>query len=353
MIHVLSSALLFILSQLGSSISLGCGIFWFIPLVIFCYQKPLNFKQGFLWGFIVFSFHLSWILAIFLHYGTGWKGIMIWIVGVLWFSVSAGVWFFATRYSFICSTILFFLFLTRFSLIPLGRLEGYPLVHPILPFINYFPKKEYFNQKGLIFIQPWWHGHNNPMFIGYRMVESICKSVQKHSEIHTIIMPESTFCFDIDQYSDFFPIWCDGCEKINILFGTHRKSGNGYLNSIFWILNGKIIKIYDKQHFILFVESAPWGSLDLFGQKNKEAKVQFYDDVFVFGSQKYQLFICSELFFEAKLSKELPILMLWNDFWLQFAWTKRLALRYIDYFAWKNNVCILHASTLGMTNIHR
>jgi apolipoprotein N-acyltransferase len=348
MIHVLFSAFLFILSQFGWSCSVMAGIFWLAPLIMIAYQKSLSFKQGFMWGCIVFSFHLSWFLAMFLDHGVGWRGLIVWLIAVVWFSLSAGVWFLGTRYSFICSTVLFFLFLTRYSLIPLGRLEGYPLMHPVLPFINFVQKEQ--QTEGMIFIQPWWYGHANPMFVGYRMVESICQSVREHPDIHTIIMPESTFCFDMDEYSDFFPIWSDGCQEVNILFGGHRKSGHGYLNSIFWILSGKLVKVYDKQHFMPFVERAPWG-LDLFGQKNKEAFAKFDDDIVKLGAQEYQLFVCSELFFEAKQLKGLPILMFWNDAWLQFDWTKRLAIRYIDYFAWKHKTFVLHASTLGIANI--
>ena len=349
MIYALLSAFLFIYGQLGWSYSVICAFIWIVPLIVYSLRNTLLFKQGFLWGLIVFSFHLSWLFVMFVNHGAGWLGIFIWIFAVIWFATFCGLWFFGIRYSWIVSTILFFLFLTRWSLLPCGRLEGYPLINPMLSWVIFFPKKT-MHDSGMICIQPWWFGHSNPMFVGYRMVESICKSLRKYPQAHTIILPESTFCFDLHEYEDFCPIWSDGCEKVTLLFGSHRKSGQGYLNFICMVRDGKIVKMYDKQHFMPFIEDVPWG-LDLFAQKNKKAVAIYDDDIVILGEQKYQLFVCSELFFETKPTKGLPVLMLWNDAWLQFKWTKRLALRYIDYFAWKNQVPILHVSTLGITNI--
>ncbi len=348
-IYVLCSAFLFILGQIGWSCSVLCAVLWIVPLLLQARVKQLTFFQGFFWGLIVFSFHLSWILVTLWHHGAGWMCIVLWILTVLWFSASSGIWMYATRYSWIFSTILFFLFLIKLSLLVWGRCEGYPLLNPLLPFSDFFKRDIRLEDEKVIFIQPWWYGHKNPMFVGYRIADSIGECTKNNSCVRTIIMPESTFCFDLHEFLDFVKIWSYDYEKVLILLGTHRKLNDGYLNSIVVICDGKIIQIYDKNHFMPFVESAPWG-LNLFGQKNSKVTTEF-NDIVMIGEKKYQIFICSELFFESKSVKGLPILMLWNDTWLKFGWVKKLAIRYIDYFACKHQVPIFHASTLGMTNI--
>ncbi len=355
MIYIVCSALLFLYGQLSWSCSSVCALIWILPLILEASFKRLTFIQGFIWGFLVFSFHLSWLLVVLVRFGASFLGIFLWIITILWFSIICGLWFFSTKYSWIGSTLLFFIFLTKLSLLPFGRIEGYPLINPILPFIQFFDQKNFEkNHVGcdtdIALIVPWWYGHLNPMFVGYRMMDSICEKVRNLPNIHTLIMPESTFCFDIEEYSDFFSIWSDGYEHINIVFGAHRKSGDGYLNSIFVVRDGIIQKVYDKQHFMPFFEQNVW-NLDLFSQKNQNVTSAYGDDVITLGKQKYQIFMCSELFFEIKKTKNLPVLMLWNDSWLQFEWTKKLALQYIQYFALKRNIYVIHASTLGLTNL--
>ncbi len=349
MFFVVSSAFLFILGQLDWLLSVPCAAVWIVPLLIGSKIKTLTFFQGFLWGVLVFVFHLSWIFFMFVHYDVGVIGFLVWLSTILWFALSSGIWFWSTRYSWFFSTIFFFMFLTRWSLIPYAKLEGYPLIHPMIPFIHLFKKKELGFDDGVIFVQPFWYKNKNPMAVGYAITDQICQCLRQCRNFHTIVMPESTFCFDIDEYQNFLPIWTDGCEDIAIILGTHRRSGDGYLNSVMIMQNGKITQCYDKQHFMLFVEQVPWG-LNLFGQ-NIHKEAEFCNDVVFLGSKKYQIFVCSELFFESKKVKGLPILMLWNDSWLEFDWVKKIALRYIAYFAWKYNVDVLYASTMGMTNM--
>lgn len=350
MIHVLCSSFLYILSQLDWGGAFWCLLISIVPLILYRRRTLLTFVQGFCWGLIVFMFHLSWLLVTFWRHGAGFFGAMIWLFTVVWFAIICGVWFWGARYSFLCSTIVFFFFVTQLSLVPFARLEGYPLMHPILPWMNFFYKEPIEKSNQIVFIQPWWYGNSNPMFVGYRMIDAICASVRNNLHVGTIIMPESTFCFDLHEYDDFIPIWSDGCEHVNIIFGTHRKSQDGYLNSVVMLRDGKIVQIYDKQHFMPFVEATLWG-IDLFHRNHQKVHIEYENDIVTLGTQKYQIFLCSELFFQAKQVKGLPILMLWNDAWLEFGWVKNLALKYIQYFSWKHNVVVWHASTLGVTNI--
>ena len=121
--------------------------------------------------------------------------------------------------------------------------------------------------------------------------------------------------------------------------------------------DGVVVICYDKQHLMPFVERRPYffdllGLAQLFSSQADEGLNRDYgNDIILIEQQEYQLFLCSELFFQAKPIKQYPILLLWNDSWLYFEWTKRIALLFIDYFAMKHDVAIVHASTQGRTNI--
>ncbi|OGB86003.1 hypothetical protein A3J41_01640 [candidate division TM6 bacterium RIFCSPHIGHO2_12_FULL_38_8] len=331
------------------------ALVWWVPLFMQSRYEKLSFWQGFFWGLIVFGFYLSWLGCMLVQH-AGWRGLLVWAMSVVWFSSASGLWFLGTGYSWILSTVLFFLFLTRLSLLPCGVAEGYCLLNPILPFFSSSCDEKIANE--LIFIQPWWYGNKNPMFVGYRMVDALNDCILQYPNAHAIVMPESTFCFDLHEYEKFISIWSDGLEGKTILLGTHRKFGNGYLNSVVAICDGKIQKVYDKQHLMPFVERVPncfelLGCAHLFLKSREQAIPQKGDDVFIIGQESYQVFVCSELFFQTKKVKGLPIIFLWNDAWLQFCWTQKLALKFVHYFAWLHGVAVIHASTQGRTNLCR
>jgi apolipoprotein N-acyltransferase len=359
-LYIIFSAFLFILAQLDLPASGVCVFIWLLPLVVQSRQKKLKFCYGFLWGLLVFGFHLSWLLAMLFEHGVTSQGLVVWIITVIWFSSISGVWFWTANYSWILSTLLFFLFVTRLSLLPYGKMEGYPLINPLLPLFSRVPSSDLkiadLKIDDMIAVQAWWYGNLNPMFVGYRMLDSIAQCQVQYPNIKIIIMPESTFCFDLHEYENFFPIWSDGFQGGTILFGSHRKCGIGFLNSVFALRDGKIIKMYDKQHLMPFVEQIPGifcllGCGDLFLKNNEKVEAELTDDIFVLRETAYQVFVCSELFFQTKKVKGLPIIFLWNDSWLQFAWTKKLALNFIYYFSFKHGIAVIHASTQGTTNL--
>lgn len=235
----------------------------------------------------------------------------------------------------------------------------------LLPFfagVLVYEKKET-SKDGMAYVQPWWHGCKSPMFAGYRMIHDLCEIRSHNCNLRTIIMPESTFCFDVDEYKHFIPLWCNDMDGITILFGGHRridKDCDVFINSVFVLRNGLTQQIYDKQHYMPFIERVSYvftllglGSLFI---KSEYAKLQgnwfcHNNDCICLNGQMYQIFICSELFFHAKHIKKYPILLLWNDSWLSFNWVKSLALLYIDYVSVVYDIAILHASTQGRTNI--
>jgi len=349
------------------------------------------------------------MLATFVSMHAGLPGFAIWLIAVTWFAISCAVWLRLTRYSWFFSTLLFFLFLIRCSLLLCGVLEGYPLIHPLiglaqvrqslwvvawisdvgalsliigfsyfiaqavrtkkiypallalaclLPFavgIFLYEKKE-MKMQSTVVLYPWWYGCKSPMFAGYRIVHDLQKVCITAT---TIVMPESTFCFDLQEYQDFIKLWSDSVQGKTILLGGHRRicqSSDFCSNSVFVLRNGGIEQIYDKQHGMPFVERVPAffdciGLGAVFLEKKSGSGVLYHDDVVEISGHRYQIFICSELFFESKPVKGYPVLLVWNETWLYFDWVKDLALLFIDYFSVKHDVAVVHVSTQGRTNV--
>ncbi len=399
MIYLFFSAMLYLCSHIFNVCAFACGLFWLIFLYFEYLLKGLSFKQGFCWGIFVYSVHFSWILKVVMYHQMSFLNYLLWLFIVFWFALSAGIWFFCMRFSWIISTVCFFMFLTKFSLVFCGPLEGYCLLNPLLCFvqvpsclwiIKFFGDYAGFllltvfvhsfvsikNQSflypliisllcgiylliGLLFFQekepaingiyslkPWWYGCKSAMFAGYRMADSLSliTNFVEEKKIHTVVLPESTFCFDIDEYTDFFPIWSEGLDNVSILFGTHRKLYNYYQNCVLILKNKKIEYIYDKQHLMPFIEKPLFSSFGLISDTFKKDTIKLTDVT-------YQLFLCSELFFEIKPVTEKKVLFLWNDSWLSFDWTKLLAEKFIQYFTIKYQVAVFHVSTQGKTNI--
>jgi apolipoprotein N-acyltransferase len=206
----------------------------------------------------------------------------------------------------------------------------------------------------------WWYGNQNPSFVGYRIVDELNQCFINHQQtLKTIIMPESTFCFDIKEFEHFIPIWCDGLDDVTIIFGTHELCQGSMRNVVYGICNGQIIFRYFKEHLMPLIEYHP-GILNFFGIKpwcvgvsdQCPAKIALNnDDVLVLNGKKYQIFICSELFFQAKEVKGYPIIFLWNDVWLRYGWIKKIALLFIKYFSFVHQVPVWHVSTTGLTNM--
>jgi hypothetical protein len=405
MIYFIFSVFLFLNQFFLTPIAPICSFVWLMPLIIKSRQQKLTFIDGFLWGLLVFGIHLSWLLVMLVDQSAGLTGIIIWVLTILWFCIASGIWMAMLRYSWFFATMLFLYFLMYWSLLPLGVLEGYPLINPLISLVCW-PASLYFVQRYAEFItfalmigcswslaqmwlcrqtifeqikffvlamacllpfaigylwyepkttsmhamaycKPWWHGCHSPMFAAYRMVDDLNDCMAKRPDVRAIVYPESTFCFDFVRYQHFVPIWCDNLQNVCIVFGTHCNDANVAI----MMQDGKVTQIYQKQHFMPFLERAPRFFSWLNFVKLLDQKSVFQNDVFVVNGKKYQIFMCSELFFQSKVVKGYPILLLWNESWLVFNWLKNLAEAFIKYFSIKNNVAVIHASTQGRTNI--
>ena len=90
-LYVVFSVGLYIFAALDLPGSALAAFGWFGFLVVQSRREVLKFWHGFFWGLVVFAFHLSWILVLFLKYKVGFSGIIVWLLAVVWFSCASGL----------------------------------------------------------------------------------------------------------------------------------------------------------------------------------------------------------------------------------------------------------------------
>lgn len=326
----------------GSWVSFLFGI-----TLLFVWLTSTSFYQGVMWGGILFSIHLSWVLVLFAKHQAWGIGIIVWFLLVSWYALWSGIWFVFFNKNRMVSTLFFFIFVTQISLwLFTGRFEGYPLCNPILGFLNKPEKKSCdLLQSGKIV----WDKSFKPSFIAYRMVDWLHNHKKEQTKI--MVFPESTFCFDIDHFECFFPIWTEGFDDCLILFGTHKKEWN----VVYGLCKGQCVFWYKKQHLMPFVEYIP-RILDCIGCSRIFLQDHFPDlsggeqDLIEHKGMIFQIFICSEFFFQAKKVKGYPILLLYNESWFEWEWMKNLTERFVTLFSFLYQVPVYYTSTQGRSN---
>ncbi len=160
------------------------------------------------------------------------------------------------------------------------------------------------------------------------------------------------------EFQNFISIWSDSANDIPILLGTHCFRRDFPHNAIILLHNNKIMQIYFKQHKVPFAERTvilerilgyPILSFDWIADDEKKI---MQNDLICISGKIYQIFICSEFFFEIKKVWGYPVLLLWNDNWLSCDYIKKMALIFIKYFENKYKVNVYHLATSGATNIN-
>ena len=341
------SAIIFSLTLVLPELSIF-GMFTFlIPLFL----KQQKITNAVWWGIITFTTYWWWLVFLFSDYKVGIFGWAVFFLLIAWYVLLSLIWFyFLNEHPLLTKKISYsyFIFIIALQIVALG------LPAPL-------EKKDL---KDVTVIIPWWHKKGDAMFCGYRLSHDICAAVQK-KESKIIITPESTFCYNLAEHKDFIPIWCDSAENIPMLLGAHCFKESSTHNGIFVLHNNEIVSHYFKKHQMPLVEKSIWlerifnkavlsHELINFSIKNKDGSQIRFDhdnDLIKINGQIYQIFICSEFFFEIKEALGYPILLLWNDTWLSSRYAQRLALLFIDYFQKKYTVDVYHIATSGLSNI--
>lgn len=214
---------------------------------------------------------------------------------------------------------------------------------------------------GMYYLQPWWYydHRQDPVFCGYRMVHDVTKVVCDDSAIQTILMPESTFVGDLYTYRSFIPMLCECAQDIVIVFGGQRRVNGLARTSCFALYNEQEAFVYDKSHLLPLLERAPY-LFKVFGfdrlLMSADETISYPDsfqnnDVICLQERLFQVFLCSELYFESKKIRGTSILFLGNDSWLYCSYAKRLSELFFNYISVCYKVPILYCTVGGTTNV--
>ena len=145
--------------------------------------------------------------------------------------------------------------------------------------------------------------------------------------------------------------------RVAIGFGGHRRDGNILKSSFFIVQDGKKVFEYDKRHLIPLMERSS-KILTWLGLKQLLSQAEFFaygdtqqSDTVEICNVWYQVYICSEFFFEAKKPKGLPILFVCNDAWLCCSYAKQWVDLSIAYFSVRYRVPVFFGTVCGKNNI--
>lgn len=207
------------------------------------------------------------------------------------------------------------------------------------------------------FIKPWWFTSKEPMFSGYRMVSEVAKIARNNHDARFICMPESAFNWNIHDYYEFIEMMGQDAPGVAIGFGGHRRDGSVLKSSYFIVKDGEKIFEYDKRHLIPLMERNS-DLLASLGLKQLLSQSEFFaygdsnqNDVVEINGIQYQVYICSEFFFEAKKPKGVPVLFVCNDAWLCCDYAKQWVELFVTYFAIRYDIPVFFGSVCGKNNI--
>lgn len=321
-------------------------------LVYFLHKKRIGGAHfllcGALWCLLVLNIHLLWFWKLLLTYGSQVR-IIFGILTISYFSLFLIVPFLLSFFfkeqklffllaAFTCAFGCSIYSLAYKSFLIFGCNDGYFLFDPMIPFMSMQKKEE----------QSWCRTPNidnlsdNCAIRVQQVGTCIAQHSYKETDTCIIILPETTFPHNLKDYQDTLPSWCDCHEDIHLILGAHEKQGEKTYNCAYHIYNGEIVQIYKKSHLVPFFEYIPaifnrYLIGEVFTSKKSTFSYPEHDnsDIFLINGEKYQLFICSELYQGSKIpAPRTQILFIGNNYWFCMDYAKKLAELYVDYFAW-------------------
>lgn len=372
------SALLYALpAVLNDYFWLGSFVF-VIPLLHVTASHNMTYLQGYFWGICAATLHLFGVLIgiVTLAEGSALQTLLPALLIILYaglfgllipFCFSVVNLFFNVTSSFSTIAILTFaiwfyiLCMDHVSLWPFNCMEGYFLMHPLLPLIQYpnlLITLPFFGTEALcalllitnasiyaVFAYQNWKAYGFALittvfwlicffmpipaeqfpswldrilvvpqvFRQQTSVEALAenaagtlqKITQQHPSADIILMPEAAF-YSTELASALFLAYFKHAfsKKIELFTGAFTWQDNLYRNSMYWIENGTIKTVFHKKHAMLLTEKLPsWckGSMlyELYFKNFNEIIPSENERPLLQIDQQIQLvpYICSELFF--------------------------------------------------------
>ena len=368
----------------------SASLFWlmFIFLVplyyVACIQK-LSFKEGYLYG--AFQWALSgWgILASITNMAQGpwFLRIIPSIAIVCYEGLFGGIWFWGTQkiislskvssvYGrlaiWVATSMVYFIWIIHYSFCIFNYIEGYFLMHPLLPLAEYPPLLSLvgYYGKGLVTllllvtnglltvpllvkrrwylaglsVVPWifsvlvapatlpapsWVSKIvaiqrsfgtgftlNPL--GEKIQEYLAKITTKYPDVELVVLPESALDrVNLATVPELATYWSEKhvSKALHMVIGSYYWEGDKIRNAVYWLYDGKIKHIFGKRHAMLMTESiAPWYDMSflnkLYHPQTPVTPSRNLREPFTFFDRQFVPYICSELFFNDRPDDTYP-----------------------------------------------
>ena len=175
---------------------------------------------------------------------------------------------------------------------------------------------------------------SNEQCLFYNLAKRFAYQLYKNDKDHCfVILPESTFPYNLKSWKEKLNVWCDCHENVDIILGAHQMIGEKTYNCAYHIHNGVIAQTYCKEHLVPFMEHIPllftyFMIGETFTRKDRTFSYpeRNNNDIFLINGKKYQLFICSELYQLTKPFKsDATPMFIANNSWFMMNYAKRLA----------------------------
>lgn len=407
----LLSASLFIMQFFLPSFFFWLGLCWLLPLLCVDRKNEVGFGVGFLWGVTVFSFHLCWLAYILFFKSLSPCRIIVYLFTVIYYSFISGLFFLIKQkiahhitvgFAWVVSLLLFFMYIVMCSLFFLGNFwDGYPFIHPLLPFTSYHNLLLPINVVGawgyvfllllgnvlllkynrfiflFIFVilgcafldsgnilddasisyisARQCQRYKNSSELFYNLSELIDHTFLENQSCNLLVFPESCFPYNLHDWKPYLSAWSSLNEDCSIIIGGHYCKNNKNFNTLYHIKNGMIIEMYHKNHLMPFTERIPifFGSIpffkDMFVSKRSDTFNYFdlqNDDLFFINNKKIQVYICSELYFNSKVVNKNcdALLVVANDSWFGLPYVRHLAYLLAQLFAFIHKKELIYAA---------
>ncbi len=306
-IFVILSALFFVASFLTPCF---IGTFCYVGLLYYTAKRTdITFFEGFVWGCIVFGVQGAGLFYVVFNDGIGVMRLMYPLLFVVYCAFHSALWIKFSQslthnyrvVGWIVGAVIYGYYIHWYLLWPLGRVEGYPFVFPLIPLVNVtgiihpsiwkyplemltalialqvsfvegFEKKSYWILTFIAAvplcagsfisikkpIKPEWFKclcYIKPSYSRTHSLETaqqLCHTMMnaQTSEFQMFITPESVFPFPV-QEGLCTQMWCEyALDNKLFLVSGHALKNNKLYNSVFLIDQCRIILNYNKSHLI-------------------------------------------------------------------------------------------------------
>ncbi len=357
-LNIILSSVLFVLSYLF----VDYFVFLIIPafIILFITLKNLNnykisIYSGLLWGIVVYSLQLIWLLELLLNKSQAsiYNTIFIYLFIILYLTLLTIIIFcfiyflflktknlFFKILIFISSFYLYFYFIINKLLFFIDNNWGYPFINPLILLCRYKSflfllnlinfnfyntnqdvSKNFLERNKIIYLKPViktfnnGYNENTAALMIYQQLSALdLYKISKNYDKLIIVTPESYFPYALNEYEKTLHLWENVLPQNSVLFLTAQRSQkktsikNKYYQTIYKIESGRIIDFYDKKHRFWFVEKVPkdFNNLRLcktafLAGKYSFSKGKVKNKIFKINNQvNFIPMICSEFFFDNK-----------------------------------------------------